>query len=73
MGLSHRHEMHGRRRGRNLGLGLVLLGFVALLFGLTVVKVTVLDPQIAAREAEAAGAASLPAQTARQPAGEVTR
>lgn len=34
------HELHHRRFSRNLGLGLVLLGFVAIMFGLTVVKVT---------------------------------
>lgn len=34
------HELHRRRFGRNLGLGLVLVAFVALVFGLTVVKVT---------------------------------
>ena len=34
------HEMHVKRFSRNLGLGLVLLGFVALVFALTVVKVT---------------------------------
>ena len=34
------HELHKRRLGRNLGLGIVLLAFVALVFGLTVVKVT---------------------------------
>lgn len=33
------HELHRRRRSRNVGLGLVLAGFVALIFGLTVVKV----------------------------------
>lgn len=33
------HEMHRRRFSRNLGLGLVLAGFVALMFALTVVKV----------------------------------
>ncbi len=32
------HELHGRRKGRNIGIGLVLVGFVALVFGLTVVK-----------------------------------
>ncbi|MGX9856059.1 hypothetical protein ACR03S_11540 [Limimaricola variabilis] len=32
------HELHHRRRGRNLGVGLLLVGFVALMFGLTVVK-----------------------------------
>ena len=40
MSLSKQHELHTRRYGRNLGLGLVLAGFVALIFGLTVVKVT---------------------------------
>ncbi|MGB1208412.1 MAG: hypothetical protein ACPG7W_04375 [Paracoccaceae bacterium] len=34
------HELHKRRYGRNLGLGLVLAAVVALVFGLTVVKVT---------------------------------
>lgn len=34
------HELHKRRFSRNMGLGLVLVGFVALVFGLTVVKVT---------------------------------
>ncbi|RRH76985.1 hypothetical protein EG244_04435 [Falsigemmobacter faecalis] len=34
------HELHKRRFSRNMGLGLVLAGFVALVFGLTVVKVT---------------------------------
>ena len=33
------HELHKRRLGRNIGLGVVLLAFVALVFGLTVVKV----------------------------------
>lgn len=33
------HELHGRRRSRNVGLGLVLVGFVVLVFALTVVKV----------------------------------
>ncbi|MCT4578366.1 MULTISPECIES: hypothetical protein [Donghicola] len=33
------HELHQRRRGRNFGLLAVLIGFVALVFLLTVVKV----------------------------------
>lgn len=37
------HEIHGRRRGRNAGIGLLLVAFVALVFGLTVVKVTNLE------------------------------
>jgi hypothetical protein len=38
------HELHRRRFGRNVGLSLVLVGFVALVFALTVVKVTRGDP-----------------------------
>lgn len=33
------HEVHRRRFSRNLGVGLVLGGFVALVFVLTLVKV----------------------------------
>lgn len=43
MGLSRQHPLHIRRYSRNLGLGLVLAGLVALIFGLTVVKVTMED------------------------------
>ena len=32
------HELHSRRYGRNMGLGLILGGFVALVFGITIVK-----------------------------------
>lgn len=32
-------ELHRRRSGRNVGLGLVLLAFVALVFGLSVSKI----------------------------------
>ena len=42
MALRVEHELHGRRRGRNIGLGLLLAGFVGLVFGLTVVKVVAL-------------------------------
>lgn len=40
MGLAREHELHKRRFGRNLGLGLVLAAFVALVFGVTIVKVS---------------------------------
>ena len=33
------HELHSRRKGRNYGLLILLLAFVGLVFGLTVVKV----------------------------------
>lgn len=39
MAFNVEHELHKRRLGRNVGLGIVLLAFVALVFGLTVVKV----------------------------------
>lgn len=38
MGLAHEHEIHRRRFGRNLGVGLVLGGFAALIFALTLAK-----------------------------------
>lgn len=42
MGVLHvEHELHRRRRSRNVGLGIVLALFIALVFGLTVVKVRV--------------------------------
>ena len=34
------HELHRRRKGRNLALGLALLGFVALVFAVTIVKLS---------------------------------
>ena len=34
------HEIHERRFSRNLGVALTLVGFIAVVFGLTVVKVT---------------------------------
>lgn len=39
MALKTEHEIHGRRKSRNFGLGVVLIGFVGLVFALTVVKV----------------------------------
>lgn len=32
------HEIYGRRRSRNVGLGLTLAAFAALIFAVTVVK-----------------------------------
>ncbi|MFZ5961879.1 hypothetical protein ACOXXX_02920 [Thalassococcus sp. BH17M4-6] len=40
MSLNKTHEIHTRRFGRNLGVGLVLASFIAVIFGLTVVKVS---------------------------------
>ncbi len=39
MALQVEHELHRRRRSRNVGLGLVLVGLIGIVFGLTVVKV----------------------------------
>lgn len=42
------HDLHRRRRARNLALGAVLLAFVALLFGVTIAKmgVNVIKPEM---------------------------
>jgi len=37
--LTETHELHQRRWGRNLGTALCLVGFCAIVFGLTVAKV----------------------------------
>jgi uncharacterized membrane protein len=38
MAIRVEHELHERRRGRNIGLGLILMALIAIVFGLTVVK-----------------------------------
>ncbi|GAB5433715.1 MAG: hypothetical protein EpisKO_30850 [Epibacterium sp.] len=40
MSLRKEHEIHNRRKGRNVGVGLLLGGFVVLVLALTMVKVT---------------------------------
>ncbi len=40
MALRQEHELHRRRRGRNVGVGLMLAAFIGLVFALTFVKVT---------------------------------
>lgn len=39
MAIRATHELHDRRASRNRGVGLVLVAFIAIMFGLTVVKV----------------------------------
>jgi len=39
MPLTQTHELHQRRFGRNLGVALCLVGFIAIVFGLTVAKI----------------------------------
>jgi hypothetical protein len=38
MAIRVEHELHERRRGRNTGLGLILVALIGIVFGLTVVK-----------------------------------
>ena len=40
MSFREEHDLHGRRKGRNIGVGLTLAAFIVIVFGLTVVKVT---------------------------------
>lgn len=47
------HELHRRRLSRNVGLGVALLVFVVLVWGLTVAKVGGLDGGAAPTAAEA--------------------
>ncbi len=49
MSLRTTHELHNRRFSRNLGVALVLVFFIAVVFGLTVAKVTSgdFDPALA--------------------------
>ncbi|MBF9051373.1 hypothetical protein GTA62_07915 [Roseobacter sp. HKCCD9010] len=39
MPITETHELHKRRFGRNLGVALCLVGFMAIVFGLTVAKI----------------------------------
>ncbi len=43
MALRVEHELHTRRKGRNTGMLVVLIGVVGIVFGLTVVKVLNLE------------------------------
>lgn len=40
------HEIHTRRKGRNVGVGLMLAGFVVLVLAITFTKVTSDDFQL---------------------------
>ena len=39
MAIAREHEIHRRRLGRNVGVALSLIGFVAVVFALSVVKI----------------------------------
>ncbi|MEP5730621.1 MAG: cytochrome C oxidase assembly protein [Sulfitobacter sp.] len=43
MNMRVEHEIHGRRKARNIGVGLMLGGFVVLVMVLTFVKITETD------------------------------
>lgn len=43
MSLRKEHELHQRRKGRNIGVGVLLGSFVVLVLALTIVKVTSAD------------------------------
>ena len=40
MSISKQHDLHKRRFGRNVGVGLLLVSFIVIVFGMTMVKVT---------------------------------
>jgi hypothetical protein len=40
MSIRAEHEIHQRRKGRNIGVGLMLAAFVVLILALTFVKIT---------------------------------
>lgn len=40
MAITREHELHNRRLGRNVGVGVTLIALIALVFGLTIAKVS---------------------------------
>ena len=52
MSLRKSHELHQRRFGRNLGVGLTLAALIVIVFGLTVVKVSGTDFGMATEEVQ---------------------
>ncbi|WP_238365977.1 hypothetical protein [Mesobacterium pallidum] len=50
MALQPTHDLHKRRMGRNIGTALVLVAFIGIVFGLTLVKT---NREGAARQAPA--------------------
>ena len=53
MAIKVEHELHERRRGRNVGVALLLVGFIALVVSLTFVKVAQGDFELPRAEGEA--------------------
>lgn len=56
MPIKAEHEIHTRRKGLNVGVGLMLGGFVLLVMVLTFTKITSSDFQIPASAANGVGA-----------------
>lgn len=48
------HDLHRRRRGRNIAVGVVLVGFVGILFGVTIAKLgaNVIKPEMSWSESQ---------------------
>ena len=44
MAFGKTHEIHERRSGRNIGVALTLIAFIAVVFGLTVAKISTSGP-----------------------------
>ena len=40
MAIHPEHELHGRRKGRNMAIGLILTGMVAMIFAVSIVKLS---------------------------------
>jgi len=55
MALRPEHEIHGRRKGLNMGIGLMLGAFVLLIMLLTFTKITSPQFQIPASQANGVG------------------
>ena len=55
MGLRPEHEIHTRRKGLNMGVGLMLGAFVILVMLLTFTKITSAEFQITASQANGVG------------------
>lgn len=55
MALRPEHEIHGRRKSLNIGVGLMLGGFVILVMLLTYTKITSTDFRIPASQAKGVG------------------
>ncbi len=66
------HEIHSRRRSRNVGLGVVLLAFVFLIMGLTYVKLTAQNAAIAEAHAKKQAAAEASEGTVGTPSNSET-